>query len=1096
MKCKRLLCVWLSLLMLLSLVPSAVFAEEPGDDGQEPAESQALLGEVAVADTAETDDADTAEAIRSGKEALKNGADAVLIGAAVREDAASAADDAREEAPAAEDADAVVLTLGNSSEMMLLGGGRMVQAGEILYFLDSEDDTICRYDGETTERVWDAPARCLNYINDKLYFATEGDGGFRVLALDPATLETAELSGLLDGTLRQMYVTSDGTVWYAADDRVCTLPPGGEPETVRTADALFSFVPTGAGVLYACGSLFDLTLYLDGREIDRSVEDYYVLNDETGARLVYSKDGADLQIALSTLLTTRKAALRDEAAAFTGLVKETAETAADADRAGSVLGKAALLPDEDPDAAAEVKEIELAHSQTRGSQPKTETLSRPITLGMANTARRGYQMTDIKWTPVQTVSGWTNNGGSGTKMWYYAGTTYTGLPYGWPYDVAGYVPWDKSINQFIEAVGNSGSRFYTVKSGVRNGLSYATDCSGFVSWAWQAQGGRQTCTSLMAKSYCMLVSRDSYATAEIGDALISSSHTVLITDIRYNSSGTITAIEVAEATVNLSNSFCAYRHTYGEGGSASLATLQSYYLNGGYNLYRNLNRETVVFTENVYVPVSHPSPIINGSNAEEIHKGIDVSVWNGDIDWKTVAQNVDFAIIRCAYGTTPDSKFETNVKGCEANNIPYGVYVYARATSEEDALAEANTVLMSLLMNGHIPKLPVFYDVEDNATIFQCSNDQILDIVTAFCTVVEDTGLRAGVYCSTSFWNSKLNKSEYSKWCRWVAQYYRTCEYSGGMNLWQYSGSGRVPGISTDVDLNYWFGKVGDESHMYIMDEKDPTCAEPGWYSFAATDGKVHWTVEIPALEHSFQAVVTAPTCMAGGYTTYTCSACGYSYVADATGKVDHYYRNGKCYYCGKEDPNPNYEIRFDDVADGMWYHDAVEFVVRRKLFNGTSLTIFSPQKSMTRGMLVTVLWRLAGTPATVGDNPFKDVGAGLYYTDAVVWAYENGIVNGVSSDRFAPSREVTRQQAATMLRRYAAWKGLPTDASAPLDAYPDEADVAGFAVEAMAWAVGAGLIGGVRENDGKDYLRPNNYATRAQVAVILKRFVENVVEK
>ena len=975
-------------------------------------------------------------------------------------------------APADDAARQIDFALGCRSEMMLSGGGKSVQAGDILYFIDSNDGRIYRNDGETTALVRDAPAACLNYLNDRLFFAETGEDGFRVLALDPLTLQADELLGAQPGTPRQLYITSRGEIWYAVGDTVFCADFYGAPKEAFRDDALFSFVPTGAGLIAACGTLFDLTLLADGAEITRSVEDYAVLLDPGEERLVYSKDGAEYQIALAALFGGTY-----ETEAFDGYGSAPVDE---------------VLPDYEAELlepAEELPELELHRGEIRGVQngQKGEAIARPATLGMVNTAKRAYQMTDVRWTPILTVKGWTN--ASGNSVWYQAGTTYQGIPYGWPYDVAGYVPWNKSLTQFVEAVNNSESDFYTKRSSVRGStLCYATDCSGFVSWAWQAQGGRHTCTGLMARSYCMLVSSSDYALAQIGDALISGSHTVLISNIKYDSNGAITVIELAEANVTPSTNWCANRRTYGEGGVGSLASVQNYFRNG-YKLYRNANRETVTFTENPYVPVAHDSPVIGGSNAAELHKGVDVSEWQGQIDWKTLAPHIDFAIIRCNYSfsyqpvldgngkpivvngetlTQPvariDERVEENIKGCIENDIPYGIYVYAKATKPEEAMFEASIVLETLLPKGYRPQLPIFYDVEDNATIFQCSNEQIYKIVEAFCSSIEDVGFRAGVYCSTSWWESKLPnqtyssgvKADYTKWCRWVAQYYRYCEYSGGMNLWQSSGNGSMPGISTPVDIDYWFGKVGDESHMYIMDQIKASCTDYGYNNYASTDGKVHWSEELPMIPHDYQ--------------------------------------NGKCTMCGAKDPDPNYQISFSDVPNGAWFYDSVEFVVRRELFNGTSASTFAPQGTMTRGMLATVLWRLAGSPAPSVENPFSDVDEGRYFTDAVRWAYETGVVNGTSPTTFNPNGFVTRQQTAAMLYRYAQFAGYDTADRAALTGFPDHAGVANYAKEPMSWAVAMGLIGGVKVS-GKDYLQPGGNATRAQVATILMRFVQNIAE-
>ena len=183
----------------------------------------------------------------------------------------------------------------------------------------------------------------------------------------------------------------------------------------------------------------------------------------------------------------------------------------------------------------------------------------------------------------------------------------------------------------------------------------------------------------------------------------------------------------------------------------------------------------------------------------------------------------------------------------------------------------------------------------------------------------------------------------------------------------------------------------------------------------------------------------------------------------------------------------------FADVPYGTWYYDSVESCAELELFNGTSPAKFSPNKTMTRAMLVTVLWRLDGEKAPDAPAAFADVPAGSWYTDAVAWASENGIVNGVGKGRFNPNGNITREQIATILRRYAESKGIDTKAQADLSAYPDAEQISSYATEAMAWANAAGLING-NSIGGTVLLQPKGDATRAQVAAILIRYINNLL--
>lgn len=186
--------------------------------------------------------------------------------------------------------------------------------------------------------------------------------------------------------------------------------------------------------------------------------------------------------------------------------------------------------------------------------------------------------------------------------------------------------------------------------------------------------------------------------------------------------------------------------------------------------------------------------------------------------------------------------------------------------------------------------------------------------------------------------------------------------------------------------------------------------------------------------------------------------------------------------------PEKPVQLPFTDVREGDWFYDAVAYAYTNGLFNGTSATTFSPDGTMTRSMLVTVLWRMEGEPTANSANPFADVAAGTWYTDAVVWASSAGIVNGTSATTFDPDGSVTREQIAAILYRYAKTKGW--DISGRI--YPEQ--LHGWRASlrlggrAMEWAYEEGLITG--KDGGR--LDPQGQASRAEVATILMRLLES----
>jgi hypothetical protein len=176
----------------------------------------------------------------------------------------------------------------------------------------------------------------------------------------------------------------------------------------------------------------------------------------------------------------------------------------------------------------------------------------------------------------------------------------------------------------------------------------------------------------------------------------------------------------------------------------------------------------------------------------------------------------------------------------------------------------------------------------------------------------------------------------------------------------------------------------------------------------------------------------------------------------------------------------------FSDVKEKDWFYSAVEYAVKNGLFNGTTATAFSPNGQMTRAMLVTVLYRLEGSPAVTGTNGFSDVKSGQWYTDAIIWANEKGIVSGLGNGLFGTNNDVTREQMATILYNYAKYKGYNTAKTAELKTFTDASAVSAWAQPAVKWASAEGLVTGRTAAT----LVPKGNATRAEVAAIFQRFI------
>ena len=265
---------------------------------------------------------------------------------------------------------------------------------------------------------------------------------------------------------------------------------------------------------------------------------------------------------------------------------------------------------------------------------------------------------------------------------------------------------------------------------------------------------------------------------------------------------------------------------------------------------------------------------------------------------------------------------------------------------------------------------------------------------------------------------------------------------------------------------------------------------------------------------HSYKAVVTAPTCTAKGYTTHTC-ACGDSYVDAYTDALGHAWDSGKvtkqptatedgvktytCTRCGetKTETIPATGVvdvtkMFTDVSHS-WADDGIQYCVTHQLMSGIGNNLFGPKLATTRAQIVQILYNLEGEPKVSGTTPFTDL-TNDWYQDAILWAYQTGVVAGTSSTTFEPDLPVTREQIAVILMEYVTrvLKLERTWTPADLSAFPDAGSVSDWAKDAMADAVGLGLISGA-SNGGQTLLEPQGSATREQVATILMEFCKNV---
>lgn len=309
-------------------------------------------------------------------------------------------------------------------------------------------------------------------------------------------------------------------------------------------------------------------------------------------------------------------------------------------------------------------------------------------------------------------------------------------------------------------------------------------------------------------------------------------------------------------------------------------------------------------------------------------------------------------------------------------------------------------------------------------------------------------------------------------------------------------------------------------THTYTATVTAPTCTAQGYTTHTCTCDESYVDTYVDALGHAWDGgvVTTRPTYTSEGVRTFTCTRCGETRT-EAIDRLTYDPRDpddsGSSSRSSTpstpdtpsvtvpDDPTPldpgtdindqdvplaSIPIPFVDVQAGVWHRDAVAFVFSKGIMGGTSDTTFAPEGKLNRGMLVTMLHRMEGTP-TSPLSAFTDVRADQYWAEAIGWASRNGVVLGYSSTEFAPGRDITREQLAVILYRYAQLKGYDVSARSDLSGYTDQGSIGAYALEAMQWAVAEELIGGKTSTT----LIPGGEATRAEAAVILLRFCQNV---
>ena len=870
-----------------------------------------------------------------------------------------------------------------------------------------------------------------------------------------------------------------------------------------------ALIPTPLGNIYLTGEPFDYTVWAGTERLCAGV--YQCWRD--GNWLVISKNGELYQTSVSGAfggeLSLAAYDLHREMLAQNGLSDEQ-----------QLENEAAFLQS---DAYAMMQDglsmpMDGAYVSTNSRIASTGSM----TTNQKNIVLRGRQMAEVKWTPLKWRYSWggddssyvsshkswgskvTATDGSTTYGYFSAGKTYQGIPYSQAV-YTGYVGWSISIDGYVKAVNNSSSAFYSGYSGYsRTAPYYGSDCSGFVSWAWDLPT-RCTCTSLL--NYSTYIGK-SLSQMQIGDCLNNpSSHVVLITNIGYDSSGNVNAVEITEETPSKMRVTCygelfpgkTYEYT------GTLSYLNSYYFNGGYSIYRRSSSRSVSFTESAAVNLEESGYAAAPSIQVSVNR-------EGNAKLVTLShENAKAVIYYTTDGSKPTSSStkyegqfavtkETTIRAIGVLGEPYtGSYELTYTVSVTKAQAPFIVLLDGNMQDEYVSYGSKVVAINDEGDKVYYTTDGSLptqqsDVMPAEgITITKDTTVRA------------------------IA----------------------VSGSNLNSDPAAISVKIGTFRTI------NATVKGGGYISPGGETGVLRGsdcTFDIIPLSHYVISDVKVDGVSVGKVNSYTFNNVQKTHTIEASFDVD---------------------LPFSDVRAG-WYVDSVSFAYSHDLFAGTTGTTFSPNSRMTRGMFITVLGRFAGngqwadlekwsgtlgvtngsvinirqqtntsdtsvilgrTGATgqhvqvlsvvpkgldgavwykikagsvtgyvrgysndssgkkllyVYEGGFSDLPAGAYYTGYAQWAYTYGLMSGVSASSFAPTQNIRRQDICVLLYNYLT-SYLGRSLSSTAGTFTDDAKIDAYARTAVYAMKNIGVVNGY--SDGS--FQPKGYATRAEVATM-----------
>ena len=965
-------------------------------------------------------------------------------------------------------AEAAGFELGNL-DLNILNGGVMLSDSEDFYFTQGG---IFRETGDTVTPLSADDGRNLNLVDGYLYY-TLG----RYVCRIPAGGGEREIVHTATHSIKQLYV-SGSKFFYIADGTAYRAEVNRTAEKISGLSGITGLIPTEHGMLYLTGEMFNYNLYAENRLVLSGVQSCYT----DSGYLAVQIGNKNHQALLTSLFGAFDASMLEPFSihgdiSLMQLLSPDEENAVSEfnDNTKLMLDFAALL-----ESASLVKSQLFTTEEVPPTEPSVPIIP-VVSDGQRNMVKRARQLHEIEWTPLENRTQW------GERGVFYAETTYTGIPYGQPVNSNGYLGYGVSIEQYITATLDNTSRFYSSYS-TYNKIApvFSTDCSGFVSYAWELSQRRTTYT---IPNIAEKVGDQSVYSLQIGDCLnYTVSHVVLISGLTYDTEGNIIGVEVMEQTPVITR-----LTRYGAGETRSLASFQSYYLQSGYDIYRYPNRDSVTYTPNPYVPLD--GEIVPGQK-DRAPKSTTTAFVGG----KTVALRADDSAAVIYYtldGSVPS-----------INSMKYATPITVYDTTKLRAIAVTGKYGGSTILE------------------YTISVPQL-----ASPTIGISEGSSSGIYIAP---NSKLTLTS----IRNATIYYTTDGTEPTTNSKTYSGP---ISVTSDITIKYMATangyrqsavstasyKLGKLYKVTASTSGNGTISPTGVSSIVQT-GSLSYTIS-PNKGYKINDVLVDGVSV-GAVTSYSFTDVNadHSIVASFQIAVD---------------------MPFTDVAADAWYYDAVAFAYANNLFNGTATTTFSPEVSMTRGMFITVLGRYAGvTEALIGESiglvssqgvnirsvpstdgekvgfvtnkntivqvlgtegdwykikygtvtgyirndlmkayngNYSDLPLNQYYSVYAQWAYLTGIANGVAQGSFRADDAISREDMAVLLYNYAIAYGKTLPSTAQKTPFSDEGSMTASAKTAIYALQQAEVINGM----GNGTFAPKSTATRSQVAQIFRKY-------